>query len=155
MEKDIIYRQNNEYFFKIDKRNSKIYQLHDNNVIVLDYDSNIDIIYNYIPLSLNKWQELENKFFISRNFEWVYNEKKYRTTDKKIVWSPDKHGGHTAIVFNKGKIWVAHNNANYYPRVYLEIYRDDTNISATRLIYGDSKLAKWTDIKYCKHFEEY
>lgn len=135
----VAYRKNADEYYKIHYVLKKITKVINNEVSFLDYDENLNIIKAYKPLKMCDWKHIENSFFISRNFKWKYNNDWYTTTNKKVDWVNDEFGDRKATIFHCGKIYKAYYNANYYPRIYLQSL--------------DGKNNKWTDVKYCRHFE--
>ena len=161
MEPFVYYKQKDDCYYKINYKLKRITKLENNQVSYLDYDNFIDEIINYKDLPRNKWKNVENNFFISRDFEWEFDGEKYKTNNKRIDWINGQYGGWESLVFHNGKIWKATNNGNYYPRIYLirELYTPPTR---TVLIEKENNILfvkqesryKWTDIKYCRNFEK-
>jgi len=153
--KEIIYKHASDSYYKINTTLKKIVKIQNNVVSYPDYKENLSEVLALKSINMSEWKHIENSFFISRHFEWEFNGKKFRTTDKKIGWGVNKHGICSALVFHNGKVWYATNSGNYYPRIFLVQQTDDSKVSIKRLIYGDKPNTKWTDVKYCRHFEEY
>ena len=154
-ESKVYYRIKDDCVYQICPNRKQIICIKKNKKVSYpDYDSHVDLIMSYKSISLNSWQSAKNNFFISRQFEWVYNGKRFRTTDKPFDWVEDKYGSRNCLVFHNGQIWKASNSANYYPRIQLnqiepEFYTLDMIVS------GWLPKSKWTDIIYCRNFEEY
>lgn len=161
MTKDICYRKNNDCYYKVNGNLKRITKVDKSEVSYLDYDTFISEVKSYKPISSNRWRQVENSFFLSRDFEWEYNNEKFRTNNKPIDWKKGKYGGWVSLVFHNGKIWEASNNGNYYPRISLvrELY-----VSPTRTVLVEKKnniirvnakaRGKWTHIKFCRNFEK-
>ena len=167
MKKNISYKKKDDCYFKVNHTLKRITKVENNIVSYLDYDTNIEEVNSYKSIAMNVWKHIENSFFISRHFEWEYNGVKYRTTDKSIDWQKGNYGSSEALVFHNGNIWIAHYSGNYFPRTYLErpqfihptrevIVGKDVSKTAEFKIKETSipKVNKWTDIKYCRHFEK-
>ena len=160
----VLYRVNDNCYYKINSDLKRITKIENNIVSYLDYDTHSKEIFSYKKTKVNNWKHVENSFFISRDFEWEYQGHKYRTTNKPLVWGKDKHTHQTfSFVFHNGRIWKAYNSSNYYPRIYLS--KEDF-VNPTRQVLFEKDLSqkidikvasitiKWTDIKYCRHFEQ-
>jgi hypothetical protein len=163
----VSYRQNGDCFYKINHNLKRITRLENNVVIYLDYNTDIDEIMQYKSVKMNAWKHKENSFFISRHFEWEYDGKKFRTTDKPIEWLKNEFGSSKAVVFHNGCIWNLSMTNYYYPRIYLErkkyvvptrevLFEKDISDTEEFIQKQNSipNTAKWTDVKYCRHFEE-
>lgn len=163
MKSNVVYRKNDDCYFKINHKLKRITKIEKNEVSYLDYKTNISKIINLKSIRLNVWKRMENSFFISRHFQWEYNGAKYTTTDKQIDWFNTEHAvqARVAAIFHNGKIWKATFQSGYYPRIYLERIVYDTP-TRTTLVEKENYIkeeerhfvAKWTDIKYCRHFEK-
>lgn len=134
----VYYKKNGSEYYKIHPILKRITKIINNEVSYLDYDENYNIIMSYKSINMPTWKNIENNFFISRHFKWMFNGVYYTTTDKQIEWKSDAHGYYSSIIFHNGKIWNI-DGGNGSDRFYL-----------TSL---DGKKNKWTDIKYCRHFE--
>lgn len=168
MKKVVLYKKNNDCYYKINYDLRRITKIQNNEVSYLEYNTYIGEVQSYKSIKMNTWKQVENSFFISRDFEWEYGGKKYKTTDKPIQWSRDKNNLNSTLVFHNGKIWIASNAVgHYYPRVFLET---EKYVTPTREVLVEKdltktykfikrkseieKTSKWTDIKYCRNFEK-
>ena len=141
------YKQNEDYFYRIENARKKILQLHNKKLEYIDYESNIDTIQNYKKLNMNTWFHHLNTFFIETDFEWEYNGKRFQTTcNKDIKWCTG------CLVFHNGKIWEVYDYDS--PRVCLKEHIDLNNIPIKKLFCKNVQRYKWTDMKYCKNFIE-
>ena len=156
MIKHIYYRKNDDCYYKINDNLKRITKINKNEVSYLDYASQKSIVMDYRPITANRWKQIENSFFLSRDFEWEYNGERYKTNNKPINWNKGE-----SLVFNNGKIWEAYCSGNYYPRIQLRrnLYR-----TPTRKVLIEKKnnilninppiTGKWTNVKYCRNFEK-
>lgn len=162
MTSGVKYFEKHGCYYKVNDNLKRITKIQNNEVSYPDYDTFVDEIKSHKKIQMNQWKHIENSFFISRDFEWEYNGIKYRTTNKPVEWNTGKYGGRSTFVFHNGKIWLATYSGNYYPRIYLErekfinpkrnvLFEKENLINTTDTI---PKTYKWTDIKYCRHFEE-
>jgi len=153
----IKYYQIDKVFFKVNFSLERITCIENNEVKYLDFVQNIETISKFKTIKMNQWKNVENTFFLSKDFFWEYSGQKYQTIDKPIEWNQ----GH-AFVFHNGKVWNACYSGNYYPRIFLE--RTTYAYPVTRevlfektiknLDYNKKRISKWTDIKYCRNFEK-
>jgi hypothetical protein len=164
---DVSYKNNGDCYYKINGVLKRITKIENNIVTYLDYITNIYEVRSYKKIKMNAWKHVENSFFMSRDFEWEYQGVKYTTTNKSLSWERDEFHNYVSFVFHNGGIWKAHNSGNYYPRVFLErekfinpirkvlFEKDVSNSEAfkNKLKFAP-KTTKWTDIKYCRHFEK-
>lgn len=141
------FKQNKDYYYRVEKKRKKILQLHENKLEYIDYDLNIDDVLNYKSLKENNWNNLLNMFFLENDFEWEYKGKKFKTTNNKdIQWRVN------SLVFHNGKIWSLYDFKP--PRIYLKESIDLNNIPIRKLFCKSVQRYKWTDMKYCKNFVE-
>jgi hypothetical protein len=149
---NIYYRINNGYFYKIITSSKKIYKITSIEVETLDYDSNYETVKSFTPLKKNDWNSMQNSFFISRDFEWVYQGVCYMTTGKRIQYNANGVSTPSALVFHNGLVWEAHYSGNYYPRMWLtaKVKRTDKETGEVKII----EISKWTDEKYLRAFEK-
>lgn len=168
MLKNVSYKKNGNCYYKINNDLKRITKLENNEVSYLDFDAFGEEICSYKSIKMNQWKQIENAFFISRDFEWEYNGIKYRTTNKPIDWGKSEFGVFKTLIFHNGKIWNASNSGgHYYPRIYLERKKFvhptrevliEKDISRTEEFLNKENtapnVAKWTDIKYCRNFEK-
>jgi hypothetical protein len=153
------YHKFDNDFYKVNHDLKRITRIFEGGVEYLDYESNVEDISGYKKIQMNEWKQAENSFFISKEFTWEHEEKKYTTTQKALEWKPASTCGREAIVFHNGKIWRA--NDYYYPRISLRrietINRPHIDISNeanyASWLQEHKKNTKWTDVKYCRHFE--
>ena len=158
---NIKYFQSEDNFFKVNYDLKRITLLKNNVVEYLDFEQKIEEISKFKKIKMNQWKNVENSFFISKEFSWEYDGKQYRTVEKPIEWLDGELHQRYALVFHNGKIWKAYYSGNYYPRVYLQ--RQVYAFPITRevlfekiiknLDYNKKEVSKWTDIKYCRSFE--
>jgi hypothetical protein len=150
---NIHYRTDGTFSYKIITTSKKIYKVTPDDVEMIDYDSNYESVINFKPLKKNDWNSVQNKFFISRHFEWIYEGVCYITTDKDIKYETPV-GGYSAIalVFHNGMIWEACYSGNYYPRMWMKakIKRTDKETGEVKII----ETSKWTDAKFLRAFEK-
>jgi hypothetical protein len=161
MKRFVFHTFKDNCYYKINDKLKRITKIEENEVSYLDYDNFAKEVKRYKNLSANRWKQIENKFFLSRDFEWEYNGEKYKTNDKRISWEKGEYGGLISLVFHNGKIWEASNNGNYYPRIQLsrELYAPPTRTVLVEkekniLRFNSKTRGKWTDIKYCRNFEK-
>lgn len=159
----IFYRKtDSNCFYKVNINIKRITKVFDNEVSYIDYDENIKYVKNLKSIKVDDWHNIENTFFISKHFEWEFEGAKYRTTDKPIKWN-----GNEVMVFHNGKIWKAYNNGSYFPRIYLvtkkfvnpirEVLTEKDISQTEKFIKAMNSVPlteKWTDKKYCRHFEK-
>lgn len=164
MTSGVSYFKKDDCYYKINDSLKRISKIQNNEVSYPDYDIFVDEIKSHKKIQMNQWKHIENSFFISRDFEWEYNGIKYRTTNKPVEWGTGKYGKsvNESVVFHNGKIWLATYSGNYYPRIYLESKKFVNPTRDVLFEKNDFKskekdapsVYKWTDIKYCRHFEE-
>jgi len=80
----VTYKVYGGSYYKINHDLKRITKLYNNEVAYLDYDTSIKEVNGFKSIRMEAWKNVENTFFISRHFEWVYNDKRYRTTDKPL-----------------------------------------------------------------------
>jgi hypothetical protein len=149
---NIYYRTDGTFSYKIVTASKKIYKITPDDVETLDYDSNYETIKSFKSLKKNDWNSVQNKFFISRHFEWIYQGVCYITTDKKIQYNSNGVLLPVTLVFHNGMVWKAQYSSNYYPRIWLtaDVKRTDKETGEIKII----KISKWTDEKYLRAFEK-
>ncbi len=182
--KSVKYYKDGKAYYKINNKLKRITKLENNQVEYLDYDKHNERIISFKKIRVEDWKNVENKFFLSRHFQWEHNGVKYTTTDKPIEWKKASTCGREATVFHNGKIWIA--NDYYYPRINLTrieegfgknlddakkmveesvslMSKEDQNkvtkegkegTMITLAIELMHKSQKWTDVGYCRNFEK-
>lgn len=150
---NIYYRVDNGYFYKIITSSKKIYKITIKEVETIDYDSHYELVKSFTPLKKNDWNSMQNSFFISRHFEWVYEGVCFTTTDKRIQYTtPTGSFTPTALVFHNGLVWEAYYSSNYFPRIQLTAKVKRTNKETGEVTIVQK--SKWTDEKYLRAFEK-
>jgi hypothetical protein len=149
----IHYRTDGTFSYKILTTSKKIYKVTPDDVEILDYDSNYESVMRFKTLKKNDWNSMQNSFFISRHFEWVYEGVCYTTTDKRIQYTtPNGSYTPTALVFHNGLVWEAYYSSNYFPRIQLtaKVKRINNETGEVMIV----QKTKWTDEKYLRAFEK-
>jgi hypothetical protein len=181
--KRVKYLKDGNAYYKVNNELKRITKIEDNVVEYLNYDSEIDRINAFKGVRMEVWKNIENSFFISRHFTWEHQGRKFTTTDKPLNWEKDLCG-RKAIVFHNGKIWEANDYyyprisltriESPFGKILDDTKKlveetvsnmseeDKKNVTeagkqyavVTHSIQALHRNQKWTDIKYCRNFEQ-
>ena len=138
-------------FYYINHDYKKVICICNNKMTKPVYDEVLPLIPEMNKLSKNRWNAIENEFYATNNFEWMYEKNWYQTFGEryaKDAWPedlPPNEGsdGYEFLCFHNGQIWSALFGGNYMPQVCL----NRTDISG-------KKITKWTNVRNIRNFRK-
>lgn len=141
--------KDNYSYYKVNYEYKRITRISNNKMTRPDFDDleYITAEYGLTKLRKERWIEVENTYYRSTQFEWVYKGVNYKTSDlpypENILNSNPCDGkGYPDLVFHNGQIWETGVYGNYYPRLPM-----------SRIDAQGKRVYKWTHVKNVRNFE--
>ncbi len=130
------YYQKNNDFCEVNANLNKTFILKNGNEFVtLDGVDSVSVDLGWKLIKKQKYGEAINKYYASKDFRWVYNDKTFVVTEDKSFALGD-------FVFHNGEVWVALLN------------KSATKFLLTRTTRNGKKLYKWTVKKFCRPIKQ-